>query len=74
MVGLYSAWYSNYPQTNFHFFNDNNEWKQVDKVGHAYSAYIESYGKYGNVALGRGKPKKTNLDWRIKRCSLSNNY
>ena len=44
MAGLYSAWYSNYPQTNFHFFNDNREWLQVDKVGHAYSAYIESYG------------------------------
>jgi uncharacterized protein YfiM (DUF2279 family) len=44
MVGLYSAWYKNYPQSNFHFFNDNSEWKQVDKVGHSYSAYIESYG------------------------------
>jgi len=44
MVGLYSDWYKNYPQTNFHFFNDNAEWMQVDKVGHAYSAYIEGYG------------------------------
>jgi uncharacterized protein YfiM (DUF2279 family) len=44
MAGLYSAWYSNYPQTNFHFFNDNHEWLQVDKVGHAFSAYAESYG------------------------------
>lgn len=44
MMGLYSDWYSNYPQTHFHFFNDNHEWKQVDKVGHAYSAYVESNG------------------------------
>lgn len=44
MAGLYSAWYSNYPQSGFHFFDDNNEWKQVDKIGHSYSAYIESYG------------------------------
>jgi len=44
MAGLYSDWYSNYPQTYFHFFNDNHEWKQVDKVGHAYSAYVESNG------------------------------
>ncbi len=43
MVGLYNAWYSKYPQTNFHFFNDNREWKQVDKVGHMYSAYIAGY-------------------------------
>lgn len=42
MIGLYSAWYKNYPQTGFHTFNDFAEWKQVDKVGHFYSAYIES--------------------------------
>ncbi len=44
MIGLYAAWYSKYPQTNFHFFNDSREWLQVDKVGHMYSAYAESYG------------------------------
>lgn len=44
MIGLYSAWYSNYPQTGFHTFNDWPEWKQVDKVGHLFSAYAESYG------------------------------
>ncbi len=44
MAGLYSSWYKDYPQTGFHTFNDWPEWKQVDKVGHIYSAYIESYG------------------------------
>ena len=42
MIALSSAWYSQYKQTNFHTFNDFPEWKQVDKVGHLYSAYIES--------------------------------
>ncbi|MGC4104466.1 DUF2279 domain-containing protein [Ferruginibacter sp.] len=42
MVALYSAWYKNYPQTNFHAFNDIGEWKGIDKIGHAYSAYAES--------------------------------
>ncbi|MFZ9695544.1 MAG: DUF2279 domain-containing protein, partial [Chitinophagaceae bacterium] len=42
MVALYSAWYSQYPQSSFHSFNDWKEWKQVDKAGHLYSAYIES--------------------------------
>jgi uncharacterized protein YfiM (DUF2279 family) len=42
MVGLYSAWYKDYPQSGFHSFNDWPEWKQVDKVGHLYAAYIES--------------------------------
>lgn len=43
MAALYQTWYSSYPQSRFHTFNDNREWLQVDKVGHAYSAYIESY-------------------------------
>jgi len=42
MVGLYAAWYKNYPQSNFHSFNDISEWQQIDKIGHAYSAYAES--------------------------------
>jgi hypothetical protein len=32
-------WYSQYPQSKFHFFNDGNEWLQMDKVGHAFSSY-----------------------------------
>ena len=42
MVALYATWYKNYPQTHFHFFNDIKEWQQIDKIGHAYSAYAES--------------------------------
>ncbi|MGB0851537.1 MAG: DUF2279 domain-containing protein [Bacteroidia bacterium] len=41
MTGLYKLWYSNYPLGKFHFFNDNQEWLQMDKVGHAYSCYNE---------------------------------
>lgn len=44
LVGLNAEWYANYPRSGFHFFNDNNEWLQVDKVGHMYSAYSESRG------------------------------
>ncbi len=42
MIALSSAWYSQYERSGFHTFNDWPEWKQVDKVGHLYSAYIES--------------------------------
>ena len=42
MVGLYNAWYKDYPQSSFHTFNDWGEWKQIDKLGHMYSAYAES--------------------------------
>ncbi|MEJ7611430.1 MAG: DUF2279 domain-containing protein [Ferruginibacter sp.] len=42
MVGLYAAWYKDYPQSNFHIFNDGAEWLQMDKIGHVYSAYASS--------------------------------
>lgn len=41
-VALYSYWYKNYPQSSFHFFNDDGEWLQQDKLGHIYTAYFET--------------------------------
>jgi hypothetical protein len=43
MTGLYSLWYKDYPLGSFHFFNDNKQWLQMDKVGHAYSCYAEGW-------------------------------
>ncbi|HMT28694.1 MAG TPA: DUF2279 domain-containing protein [Bacteroidia bacterium] len=45
MAGLYSLWYKDYPMGEFHTFNDNDEWLQMDKVGHFGSAYY--LGKWG---------------------------
>jgi len=42
MGGLYFAWYKDYPQSSFHFFNDNSEWMQLDKCAHATTAYYIS--------------------------------
>lgn len=42
MIGLYTAWYKDYPQSKFHTFNDAGEWMQMDKIGHTFSAYAES--------------------------------
>ena len=42
LAALNAEWYARYPRSGFHFFNDNAEWLQVDKVGHTYSAYTES--------------------------------
>ncbi|MCH8555727.1 MAG: YfiM family protein [Schleiferiaceae bacterium] len=39
LVGLYQLWYANYPQSQFHFYNDNDNWLQMDKVGHAMTAW-----------------------------------
>lgn len=59
MTGLYSLWYKDYPSSQFHFFNDNNEWLQMDKVGHFTTGYM--LGKMGMEALrwSGTKPKKT---------------
>ncbi len=39
MTGLYALWYRNQESEAFHFFNDNKEWLQVDKAGHATTSY-----------------------------------
>ncbi|HJU45763.1 MAG TPA: DUF2279 domain-containing protein [Chitinophagaceae bacterium] len=38
-IALNKAWYADYPKSKFHFFNDNSEWNQMDKIGHAWTAY-----------------------------------
>lgn len=38
-IALNKAWYAGYPKSSFHFFNDNGEWNQMDKAGHAWTAY-----------------------------------
>lgn len=39
MLALNELWYSDFDRSSFHFFNDNNEWKQVDKAGHMYASF-----------------------------------
>lgn len=43
LVGLNYIWYSDHERESFHFFNDNKEWKQLDKLGHFYNAYQISH-------------------------------
>ena len=38
-IALDKTWYANYPRSSFHFFNDNSEWEQMDKLGHVWTAY-----------------------------------
>ncbi|HEY0030784.1 MAG TPA: DUF2279 domain-containing protein [Bacteroidia bacterium] len=47
LVGLNELWYKNYPRSSFHFFNDNEEWLQMDKVGHLTTSYY-----VGRVGVG----------------------
>ncbi len=43
LVGLNNLWYADFPRSSFHFFDDSKEWLQIDKCGHASTAYLESF-------------------------------
>lgn len=60
LIALNQLWYADYPRSDFHFYNDNNAWLQMDKVGHAFSAYY--LGKMGMDALiWAGESKRNQL-------------
>ncbi|MFH2142734.1 MAG: DUF2279 domain-containing protein [Bacteroidota bacterium] len=48
MTGLYYLWYKDYNHSSFHWFDDRNEWLQMDKAGHFYTSY------YFNKAISEG--------------------
>ena len=52
------AWYSNYEKSKFQLFNDSKEWNQVDKIGHGFSAYLESTWSAQVFEWAGMKPKK----------------
>lgn len=48
-AGLYflsNIWYKDHERVPFHWYNDSKGYLQMDKAGHAYSAYRESYSSY----------------------------
>lgn len=60
LVGLNQLWYADYPQSNFHFTDDNSEWLQMDKLGHSFSSY--HLGRFGAEMLQwSGASKKNQL-------------
>ncbi len=57
-IALNRAWYTGYAKTGFHFFNDNPEWNQMDKLGHIWSTYqvsrsAASMWKWAGISAGR---------------------
>lgn len=60
LVGLNQLWYKDYEKSDFHFKNDNSDWLQMDKAGHAFSAY--HMGRFGAELLEwSGASKKSQL-------------
>lgn len=48
-IGLDQAWYAQYDRSAFHFFNDADEWLQMDKTGHFLSCY--AVGSWGHAMM-----------------------
>lgn len=60
LFALNELWYKDYPRSSFQFKNDNNDWLQMDKVGHFMTAYY--FGKVGMESLDwAGVSKKNQL-------------
>lgn len=53
-------WYKDHDRTPFHYYDDSKGYLQMDKAGHAYSAYRESYSAYYALRWA-GVPKKKAL-------------
>ncbi|MGB1307657.1 MAG: DUF2279 domain-containing protein [Oceanihabitans sp.] len=60
LIGLNQLWYADYDRSKFHTLNDNEEWLQMDKLGHVFTSY-----QLGNVGAGllnwSGVSKKNQL-------------
>lgn len=61
LVGLSQLWYSEEPMEKFHLFNDNQDWLQMDKAGHAVTAY--NLGNLGIKALRWTGTKRKKAIW-----------
>ncbi len=60
LVGLNQLWYADYERSKFHTINDNDDWKQMDKLGHVFSSY--QLGRLGTDILSwSGVSKKDQL-------------
>ena len=57
IVALDQIWYKDFEKAPFHTFNDLGEWEDMDKVGHLFSAWMESSANF-DAALWTGVDRK----------------
>jgi len=58
MAYLQFVWYKDHQRVPFEFYDDSKGYLQIDKAGHAYGAYLESYIGYHALrcaGLSKGK-------------------
>jgi uncharacterized protein YfiM (DUF2279 family) len=60
MAYLQFIWYKDHQRVPFHYYNDNAGYLQIDKFGHAFGSYLESYTGY-HLLRGAGVKKKQAL-------------
>lgn len=58
LTTLYFAWYKDYPQSTFHLYNDADAWMQIDKCGHATTAFYISRLGYSSYRWSGLKEKQ----------------
>lgn len=49
LIALDQLWYADFERSKFRTINDNNQWLQVDKLGHVYASY--QLGRLGAETL-----------------------
>lgn len=60
LLALNQLWYADFERSKFKTINDNNEWLQMDKLGHVFSSY--QIGRHGAQLLNwSGVSKKKQL-------------
>ncbi len=60
VVGLNELWYKETERTSFHFFNDIEEWQQMDKAGHMFTTYFEADYTY-HIARWSGMKRNPSI-------------
>jgi uncharacterized protein YfiM (DUF2279 family) len=60
MAYLQFIWYKDHQRVHFHYYNDNAGYLQIDKFGHTFGSYLESYIGY-HLLRGAGVKKKQAL-------------
>ena len=58
---LSSVWYKKYEQTSFHFFDDSDEWLQMDKAGHFITSWY--LGRIGTDLMKWSGVKQPKVIW-----------
>lgn len=59
-IGLYQVWYADYPESNFHVYDDFHNWLQMDKLGHVYTTNKLSLG-ITDLFYWSGLPKRKSV-------------